>query len=571
MYGIDLGTTNSVISIIDSDGKPKVIENKNGGRITPSAVFTKDNKEFIIGENAKKKYGMNPTHTILSIKRLMGTNEKIKIDDVEYSPEEISAKILRKMVDDANEKLGINCNQVVITVPAYFDDSQRSATKKAGEIAGLEVLRIINEPTAAALAYGLDQREPRTICVYDLGGGTFDVSILTIGENICEVNSTAGNTRLGGDDFDELLSKWIIDMFEREYKTSISDNPIAISRIKEAAENAKKQLSEAIDVDITIPFITQNDNGPVNLELNIKRAEFEEMISEKVQETIECVKNAIEDSKIHKDEIAEILLVGGSTRIPFVQKSIEDFFGKTPNRNLNPDEVVSIGAAIQSGIINGTIENVILADVTPLTLSVEVEGGLSEPMIKRNTTIPTTHTETFTTYEDEQTSVIVHITQGERVEASKNRSLGKFILDDIVPAPAGTPKIQVKFDIDVNGILSVSAKDTVTEKEASITIDNNINSEDLNKLLEDGKKYKDEDFNIRQLIEKRNIANKLIYQCEKTIEEYKDKIDGNTLLEFQEAIESTRDNLDVQNPEVINESIKALKQLILQIGEQIYS
>lgn len=571
MYGIDLGTTNSVISIIDSEGKPKVIENKNGGRLTPSAVFTKDNKEFIIGENAKKKYGMDPTHTILSIKRLIGTNEKIKIDGIEYSPEEISAKILRKMVDDANEKLGIICNQVVITVPAYFDDSQRNATKKAGEIAGLEVLRIINEPTAAALAYGLDQRESRTICVYDLGGGTFDVSILTIGENICEVNSTAGNTKLGGDDFDELLSNWIIDMFEREYKKTISDQIIAVSRIKEAAENVKKQLSEANDVDIIIPFITQDENGPVNLELNIKRSEFEEMISEKVQETIQCVKNAIEDSKMSIDDISEILLVGGSTRTPFVQQSIEKFFGKTPNRNLNPDEVVSIGAAIQSGIINGSIENIILADVTPLTFSVEVEGGLSEPMIKRNTTIPTTHTETFTTYEDEQSSVIVHITQGERVEASKNRSLGKFILDNIIPAPAGVPKIQVKFDIDVNGILSVSAKDIVTEKEASITIDNNnVSAEELNKILEDGKKHKDDDFNIRKLIEKRNIANKLIYQCEKTIEEYKDKIDENTLLELQDAINSTRDNLDVKNTEVINESIKALKQLILQIGQQIY-
>ncbi len=573
MYGIDLGTTNSVIAVIGENGIPKIIENKNGGRITPSAVLFKKDSDIIVGENAKKQYSMDPNHVILSVKRLMGTGQKVKIDDKEYSPEEISAKILRKLVDDANEKLGLNENKVVITVPAYFDDRQRTATKQAGEIAGLEVLRIINEPTAAALAYGLDKRDPRTICVYDLGGGTFDVSILTIGENICEVNATVGNTQLGGDDLDNIIQNWVVELFQRDYGIDLSKQQLAMSRIREESEKAKKELSESSSVDIIIPFITTNENGPLNLQYTLTQKDFAQMSNDLIKQTIDCVQSALNDAKMNPEDISEILLVGGSTRVPMVKDAIYTFFGKSPNQNVNPDEVVGIGAAISAGIINGSIDNIILADVTPLTLSVEVEGGLSEPMIKRNTTIPTSHTQSFTTYEDGQTSVSVNILQGERVEASNNRSLGKFVLDGILPAPSGVPDIKVKFDIDVNGILSVSAKDMVTDKEASITINNNdsISSDELNKMIEDGRKFADEDKTKRQLIEFKNIAERLIYQSEKTLEEYKDKLSEEIINEILDAIESTKDNLSVSNPDVIKESIRALRQTSLSIGKYIYN
>ena len=574
MYGIDLGTTNSVISIIESNGEPRVIENKNGNRITPSAVFfVKDSADIIVGENAKKQYSMDPSHTILSIKRLMGTSQKIEIDGVEYAPEVISSKIIRKLVDDANERLGLNINQVVITVPAYFDDRQRNATKQAGEIAGLEVIRIINEPTAAALAYGLDQREPRTICVYDFGGGTFDVSILTIGENICEVNSTSGNTQLGGDDLDKCIQDWVIDLFQRDHSIDLRQQPLAMSRLREESEIAKRMLSESSSANILIPFITMGSDGnPINLQYTITQKDFAEMSNDLIVQTIDCVKAALEDAEMTKDDISEILLVGGSTRIPMVQDAITTFFGKTPNRNINPDEVVSIGAAVNAGIIGGIIKNIILADVTPLTLAVEVEGGLSEPMIKRNTTIPTTHTQSFTTSEDGQTSVTVHITQGERAEADKNRSLGKFTLDGIIPSPSGTPDIKVKFDIDVNGILSVSAKDIATGKEAFITISegDNLTHEDLRKMIEDGKKFADEDRNKRQIIELSNLAERLIYQSEKTLDEYKEQLPEDVVEQIQGSIDSTKSNLDVKNPEVIKTSINQLKEDILQVGKYIY-
>jgi len=572
MYGIDLGTTNSVISIIETDGKPRVIENKNGNRLTPSAVLFSNNDEIIVGENAKKQYSMDPLHTILSIKRLMGTNQKVLIDDKEYTPEEISAKILRKLVDDANERLGKNINQVVITVPAYFDDKQRTATKQAGEIAGLEVLRIINEPTAAALAYGLDQRESRTICVYDFGGGTFDVSILTIGENICEVNATSGNTQLGGDDLDNQIQKWIIDLFQRDHSIDLSQQPLAMSRIREESEKAKRELSETSVVNIVIPFITVGPEGPINLQYTLTQKEFAEMSNDLIQQTLECVKLALDDAKMTKDDISEILLVGGSTRVPMVQETITSFFGKTPNRNINPDEVVSIGAAVNAGIIHGIIDDVILADVTPLTLAVEVEGGLSEPMIRRNTTIPTNHHQVFTTHEDGQTSVTVNILQGERVEAINNRSLGKFVLDGIIPAPAGVPQIRVSFDIDVNGILSVSAKDLVTEKEENLTLkdSDSLSPEELRKMIEDGKKFSEEDKIKRQLIEYKNMAERLIYQSEKTLNEYREKLPEEIQEIIIDAIENTKNNLDVPNPEVIKASISILKEEILKIGQYIY-
>lgn len=574
MYGIDLGTTNSVIAIIDENGNPKVIENKNGKRITPSAVLfvDDDTEEIVVGENAKKQYSMNPSHTILSVKRLMGTSQKIEIGSKSYTPEQISAKILRKLVDDANERLNKNINQVVITVPAYFDDRQRNATKQAGEIAGLEVLRIINEPTAAALSYGLDQREPRTICVYDFGGGTFDVSILTIGENICEVNATSGNTQLGGDDLDKEIEKWLVNLFQRDHGIDLSDQPLAISRIKEEAEKAKIELSETSSVNIVIPFITNGENGPLNLQYTLTQKEFAEMSENIIQQTLDCVKSALEDAGMTTFDIAEILLVGGSTRVPMVQDAIETFFGKTPNRNINPDEVVAVGASVNAGIIGGVIENIILADVTPLTLSVEVEGGLSEPMIRRNTTIPTSHSQSFTTHEDGQTSVTVHITQGERVEASKNRSLGKFVLDEIIPAPAGVPNIKVSFDIDVNGILSVSAKDMVTEKEKSITITEgeSFTAEELKNMIEDGKKFAEEDKIKRQLIEFKNVAERLIYQSNKTLEEYKSELPEEVVDEINQSIKNTEDNLNVQNPDVIKESIAQLKEDILSIGKYLY-
>jgi molecular chaperone DnaK len=571
MYGIDLGTTNSVISIIE-EGVPRVIENKNGNRITPSVVHF--GSGIIVGEDAKKQYTMDPLHTILSIKRLMGTNEKIIIDGEEHTPEEISAKILRKLVDDANERTGLKINKAVITVPAYFDDRQRNSTKQAGEIAGIEVLRIINEPTAAALAYGLDKREEaRTVCIYDLGGGTFDVSILTIGMDICEVHSTAGNTHLGGDDFDKKIQDWLVEMFLRDNQIDLSTEIYAMSRIREESENAKKALSNATQVDILIPFIIQGPNGPLNLKYNLTQTEFGKMIADDITKTIICTQNALNDAKIKPHEISEIILVGGSTRVPMVQEAIMNLFGKTPNKTVNPDEVVSVGAAISAAIIGGTIDSVILADITPLTLSVEVKNGLSDPMIPRNTTIPTTHKQIYTTAVDGQDSVEVHITQGERALAKENRSLGKFKLDGILPAPAGEPKIEVKFDIDVNGILSVAAKDVVTGKEKAVTIENgeSLTPEELQKMVDEGKKYAEEDRNKRILLEHVNMAERLIENTRKLLNEHRDRLPEDIVECIESALEATEGNLDVQNPSVISESIKALQQDSLKIGQYIYN
>lgn len=574
MYGIDLGTTNSVIAIIEEGNLPRVIENKNGNRITPSAVlFIKDSDEIIVGENAKKQYSMDPSHTILSIKRLMGTSQKIEIDGKYYTPEEISAKILRKLVDDANERLGINENQVVITVPAYFDDRQRTATKQAGKIAGLEVLRLINEPTSASLAYGMDKRdEPRVICVYDFGGGTFDVSILTIGENICEVNATCGNTQLGGDDLDNNIQNWLVDMFLRDHNIDLKTQPLAMSRIKEEVEKSKRELSEKSSVDIVVPFITIGSDGPVNLQYTLTQKYFNEMNGYLIDQTLDCVKTALEDAKITVNDIDEILLVGGSTRVPLVKDTITLFFGKTPNAGINPDEIVSIGAAINAGIISGNIKDVILADITSLSLGVEIEGGLNEVLIRRGTTIPTTHNQIFSTSIDGQTSVTINVLQGERVLAKDNRSLSKFILEGIIPAPSGIPQIKVSFDIDVNGILSVLAKDLLTEKEVYITIteSDSINPEELRKMIDDGKKFADEDRIKRQLIEFKNLAERLIYQAEKTLGEYNNIISEEVIIDIKDAIERTKDNLDVLNPQVIKESIAVLKESILKMGKDIY-
>lgn len=573
MYGIDLGTTNSVIAIVDKENGPIVIGNKEGGRLTPSAVGFYDG-ENIVGENAKKKHIISPNDVVLSIKREMGNNIKIKVNDQEYFPEEISAKILRKLVDDANDKLNKNINDVIITVPAYFNDKQRKATKKAGEIAGLNVLRVINEPTAAALAYGLDKRDVRSVCIYDLGGGTFDVSILTIGEGVCEVNATAGNTSLGGDDFDKKIQEWIIDKFQRETGIDLSEDVSLYGRVRSAAEDAKKQLSTSSQAEITLPFITQKDGEALHINYKLTQKEFAAMIEDLIKKTIECLNQAVSDSQIPKNEISEVILVGGSTRVPMVQDAISSFFGKTPNKTVNPDEVVAIGAAINAGIIAGVIDNVILADVTPLTLSIEVHGGLAEPMIIRNTTIPTTHKQIFTTLENGQTDVDVHIVQGERAMASDNLSLGRFKLDGIIPAPAGDPKVEVSFTIDVNGILSVSAKDLLTDKEASITIESSesLDENTLEKIVSEGKEHAEEDKFKRRLIEARNITERLIEQAYSILNDNKTKIsDEEVIRKVEESIKNAQNNIDVDNPDVIEKSFEALKEDMLLIGKVMYT
>lgn len=540
VVGIDLGTTNSVIAVMEGS-EAVVITNIEGERITPSVVGFSKTGERLVGRVAKRQATTNPERTVSSIKRHMGTDYKVSIDGKKYSPQEISAMILQKMKTDAEGYLGEKITQAVITVPAYFTDSQRQATKDAGTIAGMEVLRIINEPTAAALAYGLDKEESQTIMVFDLGGGTFDVSILEIGEGTFEVKATSGNNRLGGDDFDERIINWLVQEFKNENGFDLRNDKMAIHRLKEAAEKAKHELSSLMSVDINIPYITATQDGPLHLERTLTRARFNDMTADLVEKTVGPMKQAMKDSNLKPSEIDKVILVGGSTRIPAVQEAVKAYTGKEPFKGINPDEVVGLGAAIQAGVLTGEVTDVVLLDVTPLSLGIETLGSVFTRIIERNTTIPVSKSQIFTTAADNQPSVDIHVLQGERKLAEHNVTLGRFQLTGIPPAPRGIPQIEVKFDIDVNGIVNVTAKDMATNKEQKITITSSsgLSDSDIDRMVKESEKFAEEDEKRFKEIEARNSADSVLYQAEKSLKDFADKIDEAD----KNAIESAKEDL----------------------------
>jgi len=526
VVGIDLGTTNSVIAIMDG-GEAAVLTNAEGERITPSVIGFSKTGERLVGRVAKRQATTNPDRTVLSIKRKMGTDYKVKIDDKQYSPQEISAMILQKMKMDAEAYLGEKISEAVITVPAYFTDAQRQATKDAGKIAGLEVLRIINEPTAAALAYGLDKEDNQTIMVFDLGGGTFDVSILDIGDGTFEVKATSGNNRLGGDDFDDRIINWLVQEFKNSNGIDLNNDKMAMHRLKEAAEKAKHELSGVMSTEINIPYITATQEGPLHLERTLTRAKFNELTADLVEKTMGPLKQAMKDAGLKPTDINKVILVGGSTRIPAVQEAVKNFTGKEPFKGINPDEVVGLGAAIQGGVLTGEVTDVVLLDVTPLSLGIETLGGVFTRVIDRNTTIPTSKSQVFTTAADSQPSVDIHVLQGERKMAEHNVTLGRFQLTGIPPAPRGVPQIEVKFDIDVNGIVAVTAKDLATNKEQRITITSNsgLSDDEIERMVRDAELFAEEDEKRLQEIETRNTADSMIYQADKTLKEMEEQIE----------------------------------------------
>lgn len=526
VVGIDLGTTNSVIAVMEG-GEAVVINNMEGERITPSVVGFSKTGERLVGRVAKRQSTTNPERTVSSIKRQMGTDYKVSIEGKKYSPPEISAMILQKLKTDAESYLGEKITQAVITVPAYFTDAQRQATKDAGTIAGLEVLRIINEPTAAALAYGMDKEESQTIMVFDLGGGTFDVSILEIGDGTFEVKATSGNNRLGGDDFDERIINWLADEFKKDNGVDLNKDKMAMHRLKEAAEKAKHELSSLMSVDINIPYITANQDGPLHLERTLTRARFNEMTADLVEKTVGPMKQAMKDANLKASDLDKVILVGGSTRMPSVQEAVKTYTGKEPFKGINPDEVVALGAAIQAGVLTGDVTDVVLLDVTPLSLGIETLGAVFTKIIDRNTTIPVSKSQVFTTAADNQPSVDIHVLQGERKLAQHNVTLGRFQLTGIPPAPRGVPQIEVKFDIDVNGIVNVTAKDLATNKEQKITITSSsgLSDEDIDRMVKDAEKFAEEDSKRFKDIEARNAADSIIYQVDKNLKEFEDKID----------------------------------------------
>lgn len=578
IIGIDLGTTNSCVAVMEG-GKPTVIPNSEGMRTTPSVVAFTKNGERLVGEPAKRQAVTNAERTVSSIKRHMGTDYKVSIDGKDYTPQEISAMILQKLKADAEAYLGEKVTEAVITVPAYFNDAQRQATKDAGKIAGLDVKRIINEPTAAALAYGLDDESEQKIMVYDLGGGTFDVSLIEIGDGVIEVLSTNGDTRLGGDDYDERITQWMIDEFRKAEGVDLSKDKMALQRLKEAAEKAKKELSSATTTEINLPFITATDGGPKHLDMNLSRAKFEELTADLTERTAVPVQNALKDAGLTSAELSKVLLVGGSTRMPVVQEKVKRITGKEPSKTLNPDECVALGAAVQGGKLAGDegAGDVLLLDVTPLTLSIETLGGVATPLIKRNTTIPTRASQIFSTAADNQTAVDIHVVQGEREFARDNKTLGQFRLDGILPAQRGTPQIEVTFDIDANGIVNVSAKDKGTGKEQHITITSgsNMSKDDIDKAVKEAAQYEAADKEKKEAIEVRNGADSIVFQTKKALEDVGDKISESDKSQVEADLKALEDVLAANPLEGITkdgaERIKAAQETLMKSSQALFT
>jgi len=594
IIGIDLGTTNSAMAVMEG-GESTIIANSEGGRTTPSIVAVNKNGERLVGQTAKRQAVINPDNTIFSVKRLIGRtiddpeikrdidlmpyqivkadgHVKVKMSDKDYTPEEVSAMILGKLKADAEKFLGQPVTEAVITVPAYFNDAQRQATKDAGKIAGLEVKRIINEPTAAALAYGLDKKKEEKVVVYDLGGGTFDVSVLELGDGVFEVKSTNGDTHLGGDDFDLVIIDYLIDEFKKDQGIDLKADKAAMQRLKEAAEKAKIELSTTNETSVNIPFITADAEGPKHLDMTLGRADFEKLVLELVEKTLKPCEAALKDAKVKKEDINEVILVGGMTRMPLVQKKVEEFFGKKPLQGVNPDEVVATGAAIQGGVLGGDVKDVLLLDVTPLSLGIETLGGVSTKLIDRNTTVPTSKSQTFSTAADNQTSVEINVLQGEREMANDNKSLGRFILDGIPPSPRGVPQIEVSFNIDANGIVNVSAKDKATGKEQKITITGggSLSEEEIKKMQEDAEKNADEDKKKKELVEARNQADTLIYTAEKTLSDAGDKVKEDDKKPITEAISALKEKKESEDVDELKKLTEDLNTKLMKVGEQMY-
>ncbi|TFG14430.1 molecular chaperone DnaK [Candidatus Thorarchaeota archaeon] len=571
VVGIDLGTTNSGIAYMEG-GKPTIIPNAEGKRLTPSVVGITQKGEIVVGELAKRQAVSMPERTIRSIKRKMGQDYTVKIDEKEYTPQEISAMILTKLKNDAESFLGEEIKQAVITVPAYFNDSQRQATKDAGKIAGLEVLRIVNEPTASTLAYGLEKGEELKVLVYDLGGGTFDVSILDIGEDVYEVLSTSGNTQLGGDDWDQRIIDWVVKQFENETGIDITKDLSAMQRIRDAAEQAKIELSTVKETNINLPYITADESGPKNIDLDLTRSKFEQMTEDLVQSTIGPIRQALSDAKMEAEDVDKILLVGGATRMPMVQNTVRAIFGQEGDKSINPDECVAIGAAVQAGVLSGETKDILLLDVTPLTLGIETLHGAVTPLIERNTTVPTKKSKVFTTAADNQTAVEIHVVQGERPMAEQNTTLGRFQLVGIPPAPRGVPQVEVTFDINADGIVNVTAKDKATGNEQSITITatTNLTDEDVEQMVKEAEKYAEEDAKRKAQIEMKNKADGMIYQGEKLVRDLGDKIPDDLKKELETKSKALQDMLDAEDFEKMESATEDLQQVIFKISEKVY-